>query len=118
MDYPFPYRHDEPLVITDLKNKLFANFYKFLTLPYNYYNQEYLEEYYPNGLENENLDIRIARPRRESNKIEFDQAYELANSMVNDIRETFTHFKVATVPNAPFSQEAPDPIVWGPALPY
>lgn len=111
MDYPFPYRHDEPLVITDLKNKLFANFYKFLTLPYNYYEPDYLDEYNRD-------DIRIANPRRESNKIEFDQAKELANDMVNDIRETFTHFKVATVPNAPYSQEAPDPIVWGPALPY
>lgn len=115
MEFPFRYTPLEPVVLTDLKNKLFANFYKFLTLPYNFYDQAYLDEYYPSGLpENENADIRVANPRRESNKIQFDQAYSLAENMVNDIRETFKNFKVATVANAPFSTEAPEIIAWGP----
>jgi len=107
MEFPFPYTPIEPIVLTDLKNKLFANFYKFLTLPYNYLDNEFLSEY-------DNDDIRRAEPRRESNKIEFDQAYSLAENMVNDIRETFKNFKVGTVANAPFSTEAPEIIAWGP----
>lgn len=115
MEFPFPYTPIEPIVLTDLKNKLFANFYKFLTLPYNFYDQAYLDEYYPGGLpENENADVRVANPRREANKIQFDQAYYLAESMVDDIRKTFNHFKVETVPNAPYSTTAPDPLQWGP----
>lgn len=107
MEFPFRYTPLEPVVLTDLKNKLFANFYKFLTLPYNYLDNEFLEEY-------DTDDIRNANPRREANKIQFDQAYSLAENMVNDIRETFKNFKVATVANAPFSTEAPEIIAWGP----
>lgn len=114
----FPYNHQEPMSLTDLKNKLFANFYKFLTSSINFATQEYLNEYYPNGLLEDNLDIRVAEPKREANKIPYELAYEMANSTVNDIREAFNHFKVVTITNAPYSQQAPDPIQWGPALPY
>lgn len=107
----FEYNHQEPMVLTDLKNKYFKNFYNFLTSAYNYYDEEYLSEYNTD-------DIRIAEPKRDSNRIPYELAYNLANSMVDDMRDVFKHFKVTTVPNAPYSQEAPDPIVWGPALPY
>lgn len=104
----FPYNHLEPKVLTDLKNKLFENFYIFLTLPYNYLSTEFLAEYNTD-------DIRNPLPRRPANEIVFNQAYTLAKSMVDDIREAFNHFNVGTVPNGTISYPAVDPLQWGPS---
>lgn len=101
----FPYSPQEPISLTNLKNKLFSNFYKFLTSSYNYLSDDFLEEY---------SDIRVPEPKREANKIPFELSYELAKSTVDDIKDALSHFKVATVSNAPFSEPAPEIIAWGP----
>ncbi len=109
----FEYNSEEPIVITDLKNKYYSNFYKFLTLPYNYIEEEYREQYLE---QYDQDDIRNGETRRESNKIIYDQAYILAESMVDDIISTMDYFKVGVTQGAPFSTQAPYPFQWGPAF--